>query len=236
MIRNAIAALTATALAASPALPCAAPAMLVFDGSASMDEISFETGPNTRIVEARQAIRRAMPEITPHREVGLVIYGPGGADSCSGIEVRFPPAPDTAAEIIQEIGALRPSGLTPLSAAVERAAQVLDYQTQPAVVVLVTDGNETCGGRPCALGQRLAETAQDLTVHVIGFRAVVDFFSWNNPEQDPTTNATVARCLADLNGGLFVSTETVDALVDALNQTLGCALIGRLEGAERAFN
>ncbi len=199
--------------------------MLVFDGSASMDEISFETGPRTRIVEAREAIRRAMPDITPQRDVGLIIYGPGGGTSCSGIDLRFLPAPDTAAQIIAEVDALKPNGLTPLTQSVQQAAELLDYRQQPAVVVLVTDGNETCGGTPCALGQSLRETAHDLTVHVIGFRAVVDFFSWNNPEQDPTTNATVARCLADLNGGLFVTTESVDELVDALNKTLGCALI-----------
>lgn len=220
---------TTMALLSAQAAACVAPAMLVFDGSASMDEISFETGPNTRIVEARQAIQLAMPQITPQRDVGLIIYGPGGETSCSGIDLRFPPGPDTADRIIAEVDALRPNGLTPLTQSVLQAAEALNYRREPAVVVLVTDGNETCGGRPCALGQALSDNAFDLTVHVIGFRAVVDFFSWNNPEQDPTTNATVARCIADLNGGLFVTTETVDELVDALNQTLGCALFSARE-------
>ena len=38
---------------------------------------------------------------------------------------------------------------------------------------------------------------------------------------------TVAKCLADRTGGLYVSTETVDELADALRVTLGCALIGK---------
>lgn len=222
----------ATALfVATAALPCPAPAMLVFDGSASMDEVTFDTGAATRIADARVAIARAMPEITSFRDVGLLVYGPDGETSCNGINLKFPPSADSAGRIIAELEALRPSGLTPLTDAVHRAAQTLNYQSESAVVVLVTDGNETCGGTPCALGQHLRETSHDLTVHVIGFRAVVDFFSWNNPEQDPTTNATVARCLADLNGGIFVTTETVDELVAALNATLGCALIGRLDAA-----
>ncbi|MEL7115991.1 MAG: VWA domain-containing protein [Pseudomonadota bacterium] len=204
---------------------CSVDAMLVFDGSGSMAEISFDTGAATRIDEARAAITRAMPQITPFRDVGLVIYGPGGASSCTGIDVRFPPARDAAIEIITEVNGLRPDGLTPLTASVERAAEVLNYRQEPAVVVLVTDGNETCGGTPCALGERMAAEARDLTVHVIGFRVVVDFFSWNSPEQDPLST-TVSRCLADETGGLFVSTETVDELVDALNATLGCPVIG----------
>ena len=69
--------------------------------------------------------------------------------------------------------------------------------------------------------------AADLTVRVIGFNVVVDSFGWDNPEQQTVTpGETVARCLADQTGGMFVSTETVDALADALRVTLGCALIG----------
>lgn len=207
-------------------LDCSVDAMLVFDGSASMDEISFETGPNTRIVEARQAMRSAMPDITPFRRVGLLIYGPGPNGSCQNLDLRFGPISDGADAIINAVDELRPDGLTPLSEAVRQAAEALDYRDRAGIVVLVTDGNETCGGRPCELVQTLSTTAHDLTIHVIGFRAVVDFFAWNNPEQDPHNSTTVARCLADETGGLFVVTETVDELVTALRQTLGCPVIG----------
>lgn len=200
--------------------------MLVFDGSASMDEISFETGPNTRIVEARQAIRRAMPDIAPVRRVGLLIYGPGPAGACENLDLRFAPIAGSAGPVIDAVEALQPNGLTPLTGAVRRAAETLDYRNRAGVVVLVTDGNETCGGRPCEMARNLRATSRDLTVHVIGFRAVVDFFAWNNPEQDPQASTTVARCLADETGGLFVRTETVEELVAALQRTLGCPVIG----------
>ena len=205
---------------------CSVDAMLVFDGSASMDEITFETGPNTRITEARQALRRAMPDIDPYRRVGLLIYGPGPNGSCENLDLRFGPIENASGPLTEAIDTLQPDGLTPLTAAVQQAAEALNYREQPSVVVLVTDGNETCGGRPCATAQALRATARDLTVHVIGFRAVVDFFAWNNPEQDALNATTVARCLADETGGLFVTTETVDELVAALRRTLGCPVIG----------
>ena len=123
---------------------------------------------------------------------------------------------------------LVPKGLTPLAASVRQAAEALDYRRAPGIVVLVTDGNETCGGRPCALGDALAREAADLTVHVIGFKVIVDFFSWDNPEQQSYEDGnTVAKCLADRTGGMYVSTETVDELADALRVTMGCALIGQ---------
>jgi Ca-activated chloride channel family protein len=206
---------------------CATDAMLVFDGSASMSEIGFDSQTATRITEARNAMRRAMPQIAPYRRVGLIAYGPGAKDACDNIELRFAPMPDAAAALVAEVEALRPGGLTPLAASVRAAAEVLEYRERPGLVVLVTDGNETCGGRPCALGRALAAEARDLTVHVIGFRVVVDFFSWDSPEAETYTQGkTVAKCLADSTGGMYVSTETVDELAAALRETLGCPLIG----------
>lgn len=201
--------------------------MLVFDGSASMAELSYDLQRKTRIVEAREAVRDAIPDITPFRRVGLLTYGPGSKDACDNIDLRFGPRENAGAAIISDIDALQPKGLTPLANSVRAAAETLEYTTRPGIVVLVTDGNETCGGRPCALGAELASEAVDLTVHVIGFKVVVDFFSWDNPEQqDVGAGNTVAKCLADRTGGLYVSTETVAELADALRVTLGCALLG----------
>ena len=56
--------------------------------------------------------------------------------------------------IIEEVNRLQPSGDTALTDAVQIAAEVLDYKSSPATIVLVTDGKETCGGMPCALGRR----------------------------------------------------------------------------------
>lgn len=219
---------TATSLEAGST--CATDAMLVFDGSASMDELSFDLQKATRIVDARKAMRDAMPDIAPFRRVGLLVYGPGAEDACSNIDLRFGPIEDAATPIIDAVDSLNPKGLTPLAASVQSAADALNYRNAPGIIVLVTDGNETCGGRPCALGDSLAQDGADLTVHVIGFKVVVDFFSWDNPEQqDYEDGNTVAKCLADRTGGMYVSTETVDELADALRVTLGCALIGRVD-------
>ncbi|MEM6596323.1 MAG: hypothetical protein AAF672_16165, partial [Pseudomonadota bacterium] len=75
----------------------------------------------------------------------------------------------------------------------------------------------------------------DLTIHVIGFKIRIDPFSWDTPEQKTQEgNVTVAKCLSDATGGTYASTETVDELVAALNETLACALIGSLPQAQRA--
>jgi len=228
-MRIALALSCSLALPAEAQAPCAIDAMVVFDGSASMAEIGFDTGETNRITDARAAIARVMPDVEHFRRIGLVTYGPGPEGSCDGVRLRFPPIEAAAAQMVSEINALVPTGLTPLTDAVARAAEVLDYRLQPAIIVLVTDGNETCGGRPCALGRALEASAADLTVHVIGYKAESDFFSWDSPEANEVAQGdTVAKCLSDTTGGQFVSTETVDELVAALRGTLGCVLVGRL--------
>jgi Ca-activated chloride channel family protein len=208
---------------------CARDAMLVFDGSGSMAEVTFDPTAPTKIADARRAIAQAIPDIAPLRRIGLLIYGPNAGDSCGGIDLRFAPKPNAALSVISAIDGIAPRGLTPLAASVHAAAQALNHRTQPGIVVVVTDGNETCGGRPCQTAMELAATSRDLTIHVIGFRATVDFWTWDNPEQEAQGGTdSVARCLADLTGGIFVKTQTVSELVEALQITLGCPLYGQI--------
>lgn len=206
---------------------CTADAIVVFDGSASMAKTGPGTGGQTRIVLAREAMLRAMPEIELYRRVGLVIYGPAGQrKSCENVAPRFSPIPDAAQRIIGAVDALDPDGNTPLTAAVRSAAEALNFTEKPGVVVLITDGRETCGGSPCALGAELAASGLDMTVHVIGFQLQPD--STGHPSFRPSNKIYKADCLAEQTGGMTVTTETVDELADALRETLACPVVSFL--------
>nr|MDJ0859688.1 VWA domain-containing protein [Dinoroseobacter sp.] len=147
---------------------CREDAMIVFDASGSMAEMGFNHIDEPRIFDARRAVATAIPEIAKLRRLGLLIYGPSGADSCSGLDLRFPPIENAAAPILNEINAVQPEGETPLTEAVRNAADVLLTTTGGGTVVLFTDGKETCGGTPCQLAAELA--AEDITLHVIGYK------------------------------------------------------------------
>lgn len=199
--------------------------MIVFDGSGSMAETGFNQLDEPRIFEARRAVADAIPAIAEVRRLGLIVYGPGGTDECSGLDLRFPPMADAEPRIIGAVEALRPSGDTALTEAVRMAAEVLEYRTRPGAVVLVTDGKETCGGAPCQLAAELAAEGAGLTVHVIGFKVRGDFFAWGAERDSYTDAETVSRCLADRTGGLYVKAETLDELIAALRKTLGCQVL-----------
>lgn len=211
---------------ASATSNCSADAMIVFDGSGSMAEMGFNDINEPRIFEARRAMVAAIPQIARNRRLGLVVYGPNGVDECSGLDVRFTPIFDATGPILEAINALEPTGSTPLTEAVRIAAETLEYKTQPATVVLVTDGKETCGGMPCALAAELAADGKDTTVHVIGFKVRGSFFSWDrDTDNDYNVSESVSRCLSDRTGGTYTSAETLDQLTAALRETLGCQLL-----------
>lgn len=209
---------------------CSTDAMLVFDGSGSMAETGYNGLDEPRIIAAREAMRRALPNITPFRNLGLLTYGAGDVSidhGCQNVNLKFAPASNTANKITAELDTLIPNGDTPLTNSVEMAANVLDYKNKPGVVVLVTDGKETCGGEPCQLAAKFSKEGFDFKVHVVGFQIRSDFFDWRNVGGRQYENVLiVSTCLADQTGGKYIQTETIEELVSAMQETLGCALIG----------
>lgn len=160
--------------AAEERAPCTEDAMIVFDASGSMSGNGWGYGSVTagmvsRIDKVRATLAKILPSVARLRRVGLISYGPGVWNQCN-VHLDLAPAANAAAPIIAAINALIPAGKTPLTAAVAQAAEVLDFRAKAGMIVVVTDGEETCGGSPCDLGERLSGEAAQLTVHIIGLR------------------------------------------------------------------
>jgi Ca-activated chloride channel family protein len=123
---------------------------------------------------------------------------------------------NAARRIAGSVGRLTPDGRTPLTRAVKMAADVLDYRTRPATIVLLTDGEETCGLSPCALARELRTNGAATTVHIVSYKI---------RESIGSEGVFAAQCLADATGGLYVATETADELAAALEETLSCPVV-----------
>jgi Ca-activated chloride channel family protein len=201
--------------------PCRDDAMIVFDASGSMSGNQTLGIPNSqaRIDEVRAALADVLPNVTRLRKVGLISFGPGPWNQCN-VKLNLSPTPDAAELIMKVVDSLVPAGKTPLTTAVEQAASVLDYRNKPGVIVVVTNGEETCGRSPCDLGKQLRDAALRLTVHLISFR--YQTFSWTGEG-----SITEARCLAEQNGGLYITVDTEQDLVAALEKTLDCPMISQ---------
>lgn len=202
--------------------PCNEDAMIVFDASGSMSGNHVLGVPTSRarIDEVRAALALVLPSATKYRRVGLVTYGPGPYNQCN-VKLELKPISDATEPIMRVVNALVPAGKTPLTSGVEQAAEALNFRSKPGVVVVVTDGEETCGRSPCELAKQLHLTAARLTIHVIGFR--YEGYSWTGGGN----SVMELMCLAETNNGLYIKANSEEELVEALEKTLDCPMISQ---------
>jgi Ca-activated chloride channel family protein len=196
--------------------------MIVFDASGSMagNMVQGLFSDVTRIDEVRKALAQVLPGVTKFRKVGLITYGPGPYGQCN-VQLDFEPIPNATEPIMSVVNALNPAGKTPLVTAVKVAAAVLDSKSKPGVIVLLTDGEETCGGAPCALGETIKASGRRLTVHVIGYQ--LRGYSWTGAQ-----SILDVKCLAEQTGGLYITAQNREDLVKAFEKTLGCPMMSEV--------
>lgn len=135
---------------------------LILDTSGSMNE--RDQGTQTRLEVAKTVTTRLVTETLPAGStMGLRTYS--GCSSSLAIPLQ-PLDPTTATATIN---GLRATGQTPIGQSLRAAAADLTNVNGPKIIVLVTDGEETCGGDP---RQAIAAlVAQDITiqVNIVGF-------------------------------------------------------------------
>ncbi len=194
---------------------CRDDAILVFDASGSMASTDPH-GNVSRIHRVRQAAAVVVPSVAPVRNLGLMIYGGGETNGCSDIALKVPPAPDNAGPILLALRDVLPNGRTPLTEAVSRAAEALNFRKRPATIILLTDGEESCGGDPCKLANRLHSEGARTRVHVIDYKSRFGS-DWRGTLQ--------SQCLAQTTGGRYIAVNAVDDLIAALREMLSCPYV-----------
>lgn len=178
--------------------------MIVLDASGSM---WGQIDGRAKIDIARDTLSTVLKSVQAGTELGLMVYGHREKGSCSDIELAVPPGAETENAINAFVSGLSPKGKTPISHAVEQAADILKYTEDKATVVLVTDGLETCEADPCALASALESKGVDFTTHVVGFGLTAE-------------EGRQVACLAENTGGKYFQASDATQLVAALTETV----------------
>jgi len=184
--------------------PGSASTIIVMDGSGSM---WGQIHGKAKLEIARETVTSVLGTLPAEQELGLLAYGHRSKGSCEDIELIVPPAKGSAAAVQSAVNSMKFLGMTPLSAAVRKAAEALRYTEQAATVVLVTDGLETCNADPCALGKELEAAGLNFTAHVIGFGLAKE-------------QGAQLACLAENTGGKYLQAADAASLSDALKATI----------------
>jgi Ca-activated chloride channel homolog len=178
--------------------------IIILDASGSM-WAQIDGKPKLEI--ARESLRTVLQSVPADDEIGFMAYGHRQKGSCDDIELIVPPQAGSASAISAAADSMKFLGKTPLTAAVKQAAEALKYIEDKATVVLITDGLETCGGDPCALGKELEASGVDFTADVVGFGLTAD-------------EGKQISCLAENTGGKYIQASDEKALQEALVETV----------------
>ncbi|MBN2895072.1 MAG: VWA domain-containing protein [Campylobacterales bacterium] len=175
---------------------------IVFDASGSMwgqiDSIA-------KIESSKKILTEVLPTFPAQMPIGLMVYGHRDKSSCSDIELMQPLGLANRDAIVRHIQALRPLGKTPMIDAVAQAFGHFAQTEGQKIVILLSDGIETCHPDPCAQMQQLHATHPKSIVHVIGFG--VD-----------EAAAKQLECLAQAGSGRYFHAQDAHKLSAALSE------------------
>lgn len=185
--------------------------VVVLDASGSM-RARLPDG-TVRIDAAKDAVRRFVGGLDPKLRLAMRVYGhqsPTSARNCNdtALVVGFDTAGNSAAAIGAALPAIEARGYTPITRVLGLAAD--DIRGEPAkqrVIVLVSDGKETCDGDPCATARALARAHADLVIHSIGFAV------------DAAARLQL-QCVARAAGGRYFAAASAGELARSLNEAI----------------
>lgn len=192
---------TVRALAADDAVE------IILDASGSM--LQRRDG-RRRIEIARDALLRltgdAIPAGTPF---ALRVFGHREANACR-TDLEVPLAPLDVNAVDTYIAGLQARNLakTPIAESLALVRQDLSGATGKRVVILLTDGEETCGGDPAAAIAALLGADIDVRVNIVGFAI------------DDEDLKAQFRYWADLGGGSYHDATSAEALQHSLLRAL----------------
>lgn len=147
--------------------------VLVLDASGSMN--AHLPDGTARIDAAKAAVAELIDKVAPGTRLALRVYGhqsPTQKKDCkdSALVVGFDTVERNRAAIVDSTRGIRAQGYTPINHVLTLAAQDVAKEESPErIVVLVSDGKETCEGDPCVTAKALAAADARLVVHTIGF-------------------------------------------------------------------
>lgn len=133
----------------------------------------WESG-RSRIDVAKDILTRLVDSLQTNEDVllGLRVYGhrySRQANNCQDTRLEVPFAPRNHGKITDKLREIVPKGVTPITYSIEQAAK--DFPAGAGfrnILILITDGIESCGGDPCAASIELQKRGVFLKPFIIG--------------------------------------------------------------------
>jgi Ca-activated chloride channel homolog len=166
--------------------------MFILDASGSM---WAQVQGKPKIDIAKEVMTELIRDLPDTAKAGLVAYGHRRKGDCRDVEELVPLGPVDKASLTKRILAISPKGKTPITLSVQKTAEKLRAVEDETLIILVSDGRETCGGDPCALVAELKKAGVRFILHVIGFDVTDE-------------ERAQLECMARAGGGEYFTAKT----------------------------
>ena len=142
------------------------------------------SGPS-RLEEAKKGINNVVRSLPQDVDVGLVVL-----KRCPMADNLGFFSPSQRGALTRQVDGLRPMQGTPLAQGIEQAGSMVDGVKAPGVIVVISDGEDSCGGDPCQAARALKAAKPKVTINVVDI-----------------VGSNAARCVAQVTGGQILTPE-----------------------------
>ncbi|WP_168712633.1 VWA domain-containing protein [Streptomyces sp. A0958] len=182
---------------------------LVLDVSGSMRTRDIDG--QSRMTAAKQAFNEVLDAVPEQVQLGIRTLGadyPGDDRKvgCKDTKQLYPVGPLDRTEAKTAVATLAPTGWTPIGPALLGAADDLDGGDSTRRIVLISDGEDTCGPLdPCEVARDIAARGIHLVIDTLGL----------------VPNAKIRQqltCIAEATGGTYTAVQHTDELSGRVKQ------------------
>lgn len=179
---------------------------LVFDISGSMWE---QIQGKAKIEIAREVLASLVKGFPKDANFGLRVYGHRSKSDCQDSELLIPFGHLDPDQVIAKVNALKPKGMTLIDYSMREALKDLQALKGSKVLVVVTDGIETCKGDPVKAAQDMVNAGLKMKIHVVGF----------NISHSPEAVEQLKK-VAEVGQGKFYTAENSEEMGQALAEAV----------------
>ncbi len=181
---------------------------IIFDASRSMNDAQAGT---SKLMAAKQALSTVASQIQAGSNVGLRVFGKTPVrgnvkDSCVDSKLVIPIQPFQSIAMISQVNALQAHGQTAIGYSLKLAANDFTAGAKKSII-LISDGEESCGMNPIDVIADLKAQGIDIVIHTVGF------------DVNPKARAQLQQ-ISEFTGGTYADARNAGELKASLTQVV----------------
>ncbi len=174
--------------------------IIVVDASGSMGMGGWFGG-SSRMDRAKTSIDHVVRGLPDPITIGLIEF-----TNCNNVRRdKFYTSPQRPA-LLSEVNKLTPQQGTPLAGSIKRAGDIASQDAE-SVIVLVTDGDDSCGGDPCAEARAIKARKPKVKINIV--------------DLSDGSQSSVLRCVANATGGQVLKPNSAMDMDKSLQRATG---------------